>query len=698
MSQPSVAAGSCSRPFAEAKDTPIALNEKELPQALKQQEPDISKSSSSQQQQQLQPYTTHSFILPASITSVHSNATAAGSSTAATAAANVGVVSSLPAGPAPAPLQPLLQQQQPQHPSRAAAPIAIAPFHGVIQHHHHPIMVTATGPSPATTHPAVGTGAGAALVPTIFMAPTPASFLIPHHHHHPMPAIGGSSDQRHHCPSNKLRSGKWLPEEEEYAMLLVQLFEQGLLTDLEKGTTLRSFLARRLHCAPMRISKKFAGRGIGKMSYTQNNAALVLQAQQQQQRHPPQPMILQKLQQTEDNFHRAIFPSTAPRFSSPIQVHERRRSSTVRLLLSLPVCVWCVCCFLRCVLHSHLQQPMVPMTSLMAPAQLAAAATAGVLPPFAQLPTTVVNVATAKQQQQQQPMTMGSQGQTMVAAAPQQQAFHPFQLGGNPLHTILQQQQQLSVPKATNNNTTSAAPATTPRSAPSSTVVAVAPQTTTTTTLALPSSTTVAPPAATSVLPEPPSEPTLTSSVDTTHDLLSGFDKVMQQQTKQQQLTTSSAALTTATSIVLEDEEVPPHSPPFTSRSFDDFHRFLGKDLTLLEEAAEDTTTKTTTTSSSSAPLFVEESYRMLRMDEAPAFRLTAAPAPTNELDAIDDVLNAVSSEPSLLLQQPYDDHHRLLSSPSSSTAAALVSEDGTNSSDSDTSAEGPVRKKTKTA
>lgn len=63
------------------------------------------------------------------------------------------------------------------------------------------------------------------------------------------------------------RSGKWSGEEETFANQLVIDFETGALTDCEDGCTLRSYLARKLNCAPMRISKKFAGRCIGKVIY-----------------------------------------------------------------------------------------------------------------------------------------------------------------------------------------------------------------------------------------------------------------------------------------------------------------------------------------------------------------------------------------------------------------------------------------------
>jgi hypothetical protein len=59
--------------------------------------------------------------------------------------------------------------------------------------------------------------------------------------------------------SMKLRRGKWTSEEEAYAELLIKEFEQGTVEGCENGCTLRSFLSKKLHCAPMRISKKYAG-------------------------------------------------------------------------------------------------------------------------------------------------------------------------------------------------------------------------------------------------------------------------------------------------------------------------------------------------------------------------------------------------------------------------------------------------------
>ena len=44
--------------------------------------------------------------------------------------------------------------------------------------------------------------------------------------------------------------------------LLVEV-EAGMLDDCRDGVTLRSYLAKTLRCAPMRVSKKLAGKCIG---------------------------------------------------------------------------------------------------------------------------------------------------------------------------------------------------------------------------------------------------------------------------------------------------------------------------------------------------------------------------------------------------------------------------------------------------
>lgn len=67
-----------------------------------------------------------------------------------------------------------------------------------------------------------------------------------------------------------LRKGKWSIEEELYTERLVELFKAGLL-NLKYGVSLRIFLAERLNCEPMRITKKFSrDKSIGKQIYHPN--------------------------------------------------------------------------------------------------------------------------------------------------------------------------------------------------------------------------------------------------------------------------------------------------------------------------------------------------------------------------------------------------------------------------------------------
>jgi len=64
--------------------------------------------------------------------------------------------------------------------------------------------------------------------------------------------------------STPLRRGKWTPEEETYVARIIQEFNSGYL-NAPAGTTLRTYLSKKLHCDPMRITKKFQGElAIGK--------------------------------------------------------------------------------------------------------------------------------------------------------------------------------------------------------------------------------------------------------------------------------------------------------------------------------------------------------------------------------------------------------------------------------------------------
>ncbi|KAI9911721.1 hypothetical protein PsorP6_008804 [Peronosclerospora sorghi] len=71
-----------------------------------------------------------------------------------------------------------------------------------------------------------------------------------------------------------LRSGKWTPEEEAFTNMLIHYFKRGFL-DVEDGTSLRWYLAKRLNCEAMRVTKKLKGNSsIGKQVFRaiENNA------------------------------------------------------------------------------------------------------------------------------------------------------------------------------------------------------------------------------------------------------------------------------------------------------------------------------------------------------------------------------------------------------------------------------------------
>lgn len=183
-----------------------------------------------------------------------------------------------------------------------------------------------------------------------------------------------------------LRSGKWTIEEELYANILIQLFEEGRIDEFEhaiggdnnsnnnsnnseeqtqqtppfkitNGMTLRAYLSRKLFCSPMRISKKFAGKGIGKLVYTSQSPSSTYYHQRQRQAQifpfsSSRPIISNtnihahslpsashwnKLKQAESNFLRVAFPHGG----GPMNVVRRLSSasfgSIVYVLYFLPV-------------------------------------------------------------------------------------------------------------------------------------------------------------------------------------------------------------------------------------------------------------------------------------------------------------------------------------------------------------------------
>jgi hypothetical protein len=114
-------------------------------------------------------------------------------------------------------------------------------------------------------------------------------------HHAPKPHLTPAAFQ-----GKKLRSGKWIKEEEDYAELLISLFERGQVEDCENGCTLRSFLSRKLHCAPMRISKKYAGKGIGKMVYLSKlNAGISMPGEEHK-------ATTSRVKATEEKFYKSV--------------------------------------------------------------------------------------------------------------------------------------------------------------------------------------------------------------------------------------------------------------------------------------------------------------------------------------------------------------------------------------------------------
>ncbi|KAJ0399588.1 hypothetical protein P43SY_009647 [Pythium insidiosum] len=68
------------------------------------------------------------------------------------------------------------------------------------------------------------------------------------------------------CPPG-LRSGKWTPEEEAFTNMIIYFFKLGRL-NIEDGTSLRWYLAKRLNCEAMRVTKKLKGNSsIGKQIF-----------------------------------------------------------------------------------------------------------------------------------------------------------------------------------------------------------------------------------------------------------------------------------------------------------------------------------------------------------------------------------------------------------------------------------------------
>lgn len=106
--------------------------------------------------------------------------------------------------------------------------------------------------------------------------------------------------------NTKLRRGKWTQEEEAFANALIEGFEKGTIQDCGNGCTLRAFLSRKLHCAPMRISKKYAGKSIGKHVFLSRTSNTSCSNQALQYDSP-------KLRRLEFQFHMSLMQEGSPR-------------------------------------------------------------------------------------------------------------------------------------------------------------------------------------------------------------------------------------------------------------------------------------------------------------------------------------------------------------------------------------------------
>jgi hypothetical protein len=72
-------------------------------------------------------------------------------------------------------------------------------------------------------------------------------------------------------PPEDLRIGLWTKAETNFALLLARHFKAGIFCDIGPGEILQTWLARRLHCKPMRISRKFSQMAVFGRSHKQIN-------------------------------------------------------------------------------------------------------------------------------------------------------------------------------------------------------------------------------------------------------------------------------------------------------------------------------------------------------------------------------------------------------------------------------------------
>ena len=77
----------------------------------------------------------------------------------------------------------------------------------------------------------------------------------------------GKRKRKDQCTTSiiEMRKGVWTQEEEAFALKLMEEFKEGRLPDISPKCTIRKLLEKKLHCAGMRISKKFGGQCFGKV-------------------------------------------------------------------------------------------------------------------------------------------------------------------------------------------------------------------------------------------------------------------------------------------------------------------------------------------------------------------------------------------------------------------------------------------------
>ena len=142
------------------------------------------------------------------------------------------------------------------------------PHHMPSYQHIHPSMQQVNGMSPNGVGSAGRLATRYSLHPSEHMQMTASG----------LPAVSAMAlsrvKGRSRAPQPKisvaLRRGKWSFEEEEFTHIIINTFKEGILP-IADGTTLRTYVSGQLHCAPMRITKKYSkDDAIGKQCYKSN--------------------------------------------------------------------------------------------------------------------------------------------------------------------------------------------------------------------------------------------------------------------------------------------------------------------------------------------------------------------------------------------------------------------------------------------